>query len=283
MILKSTLLAVSFVLATPVVAQTNDAASDWSQASHSAVRLVAGGRNSDGAYRIGVEIRMKEGFKTYWRTPGDSGIPPVFDWTASENLGSVSVRWPAPKRYVDAGVTTIGYKDRVVFPVLVRAADIGKPISTILKLDYAVCERICVPAKAEVVLKLPAATETTHAGDLDVFRALVPRTKEPGKLDEKLGLISATFVPEKGQKAIEVVVAVPPGAVLDEAFLEGPDGWLFGTPTILQSDIERVTLRVPIDDRPKNVTGLVPVILTLSGKPQSSEIRFDVDIVAAKP
>lgn len=283
MLLKWTLIVAGFLFALPAAAQPEGFASGWSQASHSAVRLIAGGRNSDGAYRIGVEIRMKEGFKTYWRMPGDSGVPPVFDWTGSENLGSVSVRWPAPQRYVDAGVTTIGYKDRVVFPTLIRAADTGKPITTTLKLDYAVCERICIPAKAEVVLKLPAATETTHTADLDVFRALVPRTKEPGKLDDRLGLISAIFGPDKVRKAIDITVAVPPGAVLDEAFLEGPDGWLFGTPTLLQSEIDKIILRVPIDDRPKNVVGLVPVVLTLTGKPQSSEIRFDIDIVAAKP
>jgi DsbC/DsbD-like thiol-disulfide interchange protein len=283
MVLRWIYLLAGLVAALPVAAQTEDVASGWAQASHSAVRLVAGGRNSDGAYRIGVEIRMKEGFKTYWRMPGDAGVPPVFDWTASDNLGSVSVRWPAPQRYVDSGVTTIGYKDRVVFPVVIRAADAGKPVSTTLKLDYAVCERICIPAKAEVVLKLPSVPETVHTADLDTFRALVPRAKEPGKLDDKLGLISAVFLPEKSRKAIDVTVAVPPGAVLDEAFLEGPDGWLFGTPTILQSEIDKVTLRVPIEDRPKNVAGLVPVVLTLAGKPQSSEIRFDIDIVAAKP
>lgn len=283
MVLKWLLTAALLIPAPPAVARSEEVASGWSQSSHSAVRLIAGGRNGDGAYRIGVEIRMKEGFKTYWRMPGDSGVPPVFDWAASENLGSVSVRWPAPRRYDDAGVITIGYKDRIVFPVLIRFIDGGKPTTTILKLDYAVCERICIPAKAEVVLKLPLATETLHGSDLDTFRALVPRTREPGKLDDKLGLISAVFVPEKGRKAVDMTIAVPAGAVLSDAFLEGPDGWLFGTPTVLKTEIDKTILRVPIEDSPKNVIGLVPVILTLSGTPQSSEIRFDLDIVAAKP
>lgn len=283
MVLKTILLLAALVVSPPALAQADDAASGWSKASHSAVRLIAGGRNSDGAYRIGVEIRMKEGFKTYWRMPGDAGVPPVFDWSASENLGSVSVRWPAPQRYVDAGVTTIGYKDRIVFPILIRAADAGKPTTTTLKLDYAVCERICIPATAEVALKLPSANETAHTADLDVFRALVPRSKEAGKLDDKLGLISAALVPEKGKKAVDVMVAVPQGATLGEAFLEGPDGWLFGTPTLLQAETDKVLLRVPIDERPKNVVGMVPVVLTLAGKPQSSEIRFDLDAAGLKP
>lgn len=283
MFLKKALLFSALLLVLPAMAQTEELASGWSKSSHSAVRLIAGGRNNDGAYRVGVEIRMTEGFKTYWRAPGDSGVPPVFDWTGSENLGSVSVRWPAPTRHVDAGVTTIGYKDRVVFPVVIRAADASKPTVTSLKLDYAVCERICIPAKAEVLLRLPAATETVHSADLDTFRAMVPRAKEPGKLDDKLGLIAAVYVPEKSAKAVDVTISVPTAAKLDEAFLEGPDGWLFGTPSLVKSEGETVVLRVPIEDRPKNVVGLVPVVLTLVGKPQSSEIRFDIDIVATKP
>ena len=277
------LIAGLLLFVTPAAAQVDEAVSGWSQSSHSAVRLLAGGRNSDGAYRIGVEIRMKEGFKTYWRAPGDSGVPPVFDWTQSGNAGSVSVRWPSPTRYVDGGVTTVGYKDRVVFPVVIRAGDPGKPVTAALKLDYAVCDRICIPAKAEIALKLPDAAETSQTADLDTFRALVPRAREAGKLDDKLGLIAAAYVPEKSQKAVDVTIALPAGNSLTDVFMEGPDGWLFGTPALVQSDGDKVTMRVPIDDRPKNIVGLVPVILTITGKPQSSEVRFDLDIPSAKP
>lgn len=275
--------ALLVVLATPLGAQQGDGASAWSGATHSAVRLIAGGRNGDGAYRVGIEIRMKPGFKTYWRMPGDAGVPPVFDWTSSENVGSISLRWPAPKRYVDAGVTTIGYKERVIFPAVIRAADTSKPITATLKLDYAVCDRICIPAKAELTLKLPEATEQPLAADLDAFRAQVPRAKEPGKLDDKPGLVSANHVPDKGVKAVDLVIAVPAGVALHDVFLEGPDGWLFGTPTTLSSEADKVVLRLPIEGKPRNATGLLPVVLTLSAAPHSSEIRFDLDIPAPKP
>jgi DsbC/DsbD-like thiol-disulfide interchange protein len=281
--LKAATCALLLVLATPLGAQQGDGASAWSEATHSAVRLIAGGRNADGAYRIGIEIRMKDGFKTYWRMPGDAGVPPVFDWTSSENVGSISLRWPAPKRYVDAGVTTIGYKERVIFPAVMRAADTGKPVTATLKLDYAVCDRICIPAKAELTLKLPEAAEQPLAAELDAFRAQVPRSKEPGKLDNKPGLVSASYVPDKGVKAVDLVIAVPAGAALHDVFLEGPDGWLFGTPTTLASDGDKVTMRLPIEDRPKNAAGLLPVVLTMSAAPHSSEIRFDLDIPAPKP
>jgi DsbC/DsbD-like thiol-disulfide interchange protein len=283
MFLRSLIAAIFLASGASAFAGAESASSGWSQASHSAVRVIAGGRNPDGAYRIGVEIRMNAGFKTYWRAPGDSGVPPVFDWTPSANLGSVSVRWPAPTRYVDQGLTTIGYKDRVIFPAIIRAADAGKPVTAMLRLDYAVCDKICIPAKAEVSLKLPETNETAFTAELDAFRALTPRAKEPGKLDDKLGLIEAAFVPDRGRQSVDLVVAVPQGATLGEAFLEGPEGWLFGTPSMVSAEPEKVTLRVPIEDKPKNMIGLLPVVLTLSGKPQSFEIRFDLDIQAPKP
>ena len=283
MTLRLATFGLAALFATFAVAQQDDAVSAWGASSHSSVRLIAGGRNADGAYRIGVEIRMNEGFKTYWRVPGDAGVPPVFDWTASENVGSVSVRWPAPARYVEDGLTTIGYRDRVIFPALIRPADGGKPTQAALKIDYAVCNKICIPAKAEVVLKLPDSTETSQTAALDQFRALTPRPKDAGKLDDKLGLVAARFLPENGRKTVELIISVPTGTVMRDAFLEGPEGWLFGTPVSQATEGDKLTLRVPVEDKPKNVVGLVPVVLTIAGMPLSAEVRFDLDIMAPKP
>lgn len=281
--LKWFILAAALLLPSAASAQQEEGASAWAASSHSSVRLIAGGRAPDGAYRIGVEIRMSPGFKTYWRQPGDSGVPPVFDWSGSANLGSVSVRWPVPKRYVDQGLVTIGYKGRVIFPALIRPAEVGKPLTATLKLDYAVCDRICIPAHAEVSLRLPEAAETAFTTEIDQFRAFVPRGKEPGKLDDRLGLIAAALRNEGTRKAVQLDIATPPGSKLGEAFLEGPDGWLFGSPTILSAEADKMMLSVPIDDRPKNVGGLVPVVLTLTGAPEAIEIRFDLDMSPPKP
>ncbi len=255
----------------------DDAVSDWSQASHSAVRLIAGGRSGDGVYRVGVEIAMRPGFKTYWRVPGDAGVPPSFDWSGSDNMGSIAVRWPAPTRFIDGGVTTIGYSNRVIFPVIVRGADPAKPVTLDLKLDYAVCERICIPAQAAVRFTLPAAEQTSQSAVLDRFRAKTPRIKEPGKLDDRLGLISAAFVNDRGKGAIELAVAQPASAALHDAFLEGPDGWAFGAPQRISTEADKLVLRLPVEERPKNMVGMVPLVLTLTGEPQSVEIRFDVE------
>ncbi|MGZ5914086.1 MAG: protein-disulfide reductase DsbD domain-containing protein, partial [Hyphomicrobium sp.] len=118
-------------------------ASDWVEGHSSRARLIAGNGMA------GVEVEMPEGWKTYWRTPGDAGgVPPSFDWSKSENLAAATVLYPAPKRFSDRAGDTVGYKGTVVFPVRLTAKDPGKPIDLRLSLEYGVCKEICIPAEA---------------------------------------------------------------------------------------------------------------------------------------
>ena len=139
-------------------------ASEWSPGLHAAMRLLDGGPDdrSGRTFKAGVEIRLDPHFKTYWRTPGDSGIPPVFEWSQSQNVANVEVLWPAPYRFEDTAGASIGYKDRVVFPIKVTAADPKRPVVLVLQLDYAVCEKICIPVKGEARLTLASAGLSTH-------------------------------------------------------------------------------------------------------------------------
>lgn len=279
--LLSALVVASALAATSSLA--NEAASPWADSPKSAVRLIAGGKNADGSYRVGVEIRLAPGFKTYWRAPGDSGIPPTFDWSGSQNVGGVSVRWPTPKRYLDDQVVTIGYKGEVIYPVSVRAAEGGKPVVVNLKLDYAVCDTICIPASGAVSLLLPDVAITEHTQRLQTFRDRIPLSAPPGRADGRLALNAATGSFDLGRQVIDLAVGVPAGAALHDAFLEGPDGWVFGQPQRIEQKDNQVTLRIPVDERPRNVTGMVPFIVTLSGSTGGLEVRFDLDIAAPKP
>ena len=121
------------------------------------VQLVAAQIAHDGTPILaGLVFRLEPGWKTYWRNPGDSGIAPTFDWGRSENIRSIELRWPAPKRFHIADETIFGYQNEVVLPLLVRALDPAKPVQLRLKLEYAVCSTLCVPLKAELALIMPA-------------------------------------------------------------------------------------------------------------------------------
>ena len=99
----------------------------------SAARLIAArARDESGGrvFRAGVEIKLKAGWKTYWRYPGDSGVPPVLDFSESENVKAVTVLYPAPMRFPDgAGGNSIGYKGDVILPLHVVPQDAGKPVT----------------------------------------------------------------------------------------------------------------------------------------------------------
>src|SRR5258708_38772509 len=108
----ATLLASSFAPS----AQADDA-SPWQKDGHSAVRLLAGSRR--GAVLLGgIAFQLQPGWRTYWRTPGDSGVPPRFDFSKSENIEAVTVLWPAPSKFDDgAGGHSLGYHDQIVLPL----------------------------------------------------------------------------------------------------------------------------------------------------------------------
>ena len=99
---------------------------------------------------------MQPGWKTYWRYPGDSGVPPRFDFSGSENLAAAKVLYPAPHLFTDESGNSLGYKDSVTFPLQVTPKQKGKPVTLRLKLDYAICEKLCVPAQGSAELALAA-------------------------------------------------------------------------------------------------------------------------------
>src|SRR5215813_15366642 len=121
-------------------------ASPWARDMHSAVRLIAAGASHDKGrpvVRAGIEIRLDPGWKTYWRYPGDSGVPPTLDFAGSENVKAVSALWPAPERFADgAGGYSIGYHGDVVLPLQIIPNDTSKPPMLHVKLGYAVCGKL---------------------------------------------------------------------------------------------------------------------------------------------
>lgn len=107
-------------------------------------RFMPGIPQEDGARISGLRLTLKDGWKTYWRSPGEAGIPPRFDWSASQNLRSVEVMWPRPEVYMSFGMETIGYSDQVVLPIRITPIDPQMPLQVAGTVDLGVCKEICV-------------------------------------------------------------------------------------------------------------------------------------------
>jgi DsbC/DsbD-like thiol-disulfide interchange protein len=190
--------------------------SAWDTGSHWAVRLIAGRAEPGAPLRAGLQFRLDAGWKTYWRYPGDSGVPPVFDFSASENVRNVTVLWPAPHRFSDGAGHSIGYQRGVILPLRVSPQDPERPVTLRLKLSYAVCEKLCVPAEAKAELALSRAA-TAHELALSVAEARVPKPAVP---DAAISVRAVARDASASRPRILVDVAAPAGPL--DLFVEGP-------------------------------------------------------------
>jgi DsbC/DsbD-like thiol-disulfide interchange protein len=209
---------------------STDSASAWDGDARSAARLIAGARPSTpgSALRAGVEIRLKPGWHTYWRYPGDAGVPPRFDFAGSQNVKAVEVLWPAPRRLPEAGLATIGYDRDVILPLRVTPQQEGKPVRLEIKLGYAICEKLCVPAESTAALALSGGPTPQDAA-LAAAEARVPRKTALGA-GAALAVASVRREDGGDRPRVLVDVAVPPGASVD-LFAEGPtEEWALPLP-----------------------------------------------------
>ncbi|HEX8164843.1 MAG TPA: protein-disulfide reductase DsbD domain-containing protein [Beijerinckiaceae bacterium] len=248
-------------------------ASPWIQGHHSRVRLMDGG-----ARLAGIEIVLDTGFKTYWRTPGESGLPPAFDWAGSDNLAGAEVLWPAPQRLEDAGGVSYGYKDHVLLPVRVIPKESGKPVRLSLRLDYGVCKDICIPAQARLALDLEPGGGALRPAISEAL-ARVPKPQPLGAPGD-LSVLAVAPATAGGKPALAVEVAAPPGADL---FVEGPDGWYLGAGPMRAlpgAGKETGQFLVEIFERPRSAAGPLGLRFTLVSGERAVETAASLDIAS---
>ena len=241
-------------------------ASPWLELHAARVRLLAGppAAKSAKSYLAGVEITLAEGWKTYWRTPGDAGVPPQFDWAGSANLATIKVGYPAPRRMQEPGAETIGYKSAVIFPVEVVPSDASKPVGLALTAEFGVCRDICIPAEAKLSLALlPSQLEGDASPALVAAMERVPRQQASRRAsDPELRRVTASLDGSAPRLSIEA--RFPQGGRGGDVFVEAPKGLYVPLPKRLP-DAADGTLRFEIDlSRGGNARELKAKTLTLT-------------------
>lgn len=251
--------------------------SPWAQDSRAAMRLIAG-TNQKGADRLraGVELRLAPGWHTYWRYPGDSGIPPRFDFSGSQNLADAMISYPAPQLLTDEAGNSLGYDKDVIFPVLVTPKDASRPVRLHVAVDYAICEKLCVPAKGAAELTLTAGASASDRA-LAAAEARVPRSASAAEM----GLSVRRLPAAGGQKArVLVDVAVPPGKRV-ALFAEGPTPeWALPVPQPVDgAPAGHQRFSFELDGLPpgSNARGRIPLVLTLIEGARAFEVQTHLD------
>jgi DsbC/DsbD-like thiol-disulfide interchange protein len=223
-------LAVTLSVACMAIEVRAEDSSPWQRDTHSAVRLLAGSRS--GAVLLGgIAIQLQPGWKTYWRTPGDSGVPPRFDFSKSDNVEAVTVLWPAPQKFDDgAGGTSLGYKHQIVLPLRIVAKNADKPVTLRAEINYAVCEKLCIPVEAKAELGF-ASVASTEDGNLSEALNSVPKPANIGDPNP----LTIRDVKREGKINVLVDVSAPDGKDVS-LFAEGPTpDWALPVPKLIEN------------------------------------------------
>jgi DsbC/DsbD-like thiol-disulfide interchange protein len=262
-----------FVSSLAIEARAQDA-SPWQRDGHSAVRLLAGSR-SGSVLLGGIGFQLQPGWKTYWRTPGDSGVPPRFDFSKSDNVEAVTVLWPAPTKFDDgAGGNSLGYHDQVVLPLRIVAKNTDKPVTLRADVNYAVCEKLCIPVEASVELAFNSVASTE---DSALFAALdtVPKPANVGDPNP----LTIRDVKRQGRSEVLVDVVTPDERPIN-LFVEGPTpDWGLPVPKLLDHGPPGVKrFAFALDGVPPGVNPQGAALkLTLAGGDRAYEFNINLD------
>jgi len=234
--------------------------SDWFEVEGARMRLVTSGKpDADGRLKGILDIELKSGWKTYWRDPGDAGVPPTIDASTSANVASAEFDFPAPQWHDEGDFKWAGYNYPLGLPVTFTLKDPAGPAMIDAAVFLGVCETICVPAQAK--LTLDAARDPDNPDDAaavsTAFAAIPPAaTPEFGvKLAEKAG-----------DAKVLLEAAFPGDPATAELFVAGEDGYVFSTPVREERDGRTFfSLEVTRPDEAPDGTGLHYTLVTDKG------------------
>ncbi|MDE2362758.1 MAG: hypothetical protein KGM42_08770 [Hyphomicrobiales bacterium] len=258
----------SFILLASLLAASGAAAQTVSDKAH--VRFVAAGDLAGGVYRAAIVIDLAPDTLTYWRNPGDAGVPPTFDWKGSQNVAKAVVAMPAPKRITEAGEDVFGYTGQVAYPVTITPADPGKPVSADLRMDYAACEKICIPMHADASLTF--APDGKAGPDAPLVAAALAATPKAAAAADAAKITPVAGAPKPTWRV------EPKAAGASDLFAEAPDGYFFETGKEPDG-----AFRLTMAEATQAAPGLVPVRLTMPTAAGAIEFEVGLDAAGHKP
>lgn len=238
---------ISISLAAPAFA----ASSDWFDTEGGEIRLVTEDKADESGILRGVlEIVLRPGWKTYWMDPGDAGVPPQVDVSASRDVASAAIRFPAPNRFDDGYAVWAGYKGHVLLAVEFKVGDFP-----LLEADVflGVCEKICIPVQAR--FSVEPGGNSASSMDLMTVENAFANLPMPAHESFRLHALEVT-----GEAASRAGITRPTADMEAKLFIASDAGWYFGTPAL--SD-DGQAFDIPLLGRPKNADTDVEISYTL--------------------
>lgn len=158
---------------------------------------------------IGLRLEHDPEWHTYWRNPGDSGLPTRIELELPAGFTAGPIEWPAPKRLFIPPLANYGYDGEVVLPLTltVPAKLAGESVRIVAKASWLVCREVCVPGEATLALVLPIQRsgtpgESRFAALFKAMRARTPTSAVPVTVSESGGRLSLGFAGNAGGAAV---------------------------------------------------------------------------------
>ncbi|KAA3519798.1 hypothetical protein GOZ96_10175 [Agrobacterium vitis] len=245
------------------------ATSDWATSDGGRMRLIVLPPAPDGTRQAGLQIEPNDGWFTYWREPGDSGIPPQLTAAPEAKVTPSPLSFPVPKRMDIGSVRDVGYDHAVVFPFTLKSS--GEDWQSPLKLTafIGMCRNICIPFQADLSIDL-SHEETTDVGEVKLIDKA--KSKLPAAAAEDFYV--SDFEMAHDLSSLDVSLVLPDGSKDEPRILvTGPEGYLFTEYKAVQSKGNSRTLRIALPKFPRNysVSGKTWHILVAAGNKRTME------------
>ena len=181
------------------------------------IEVLDGGLTPRGTYMGAFRLTLSDGWKTYWRAPGDAGIPPTFNWRGSRNVGELSITWPTPEVFSTSGFRTIGYHDQLVLPIEITPSQAGKPVGLKGRMELGICKDICVPS----ALSFDHQLDPDAGGNPAIAAAMASRPYSATEAGVRSAICRLS--PTQGGMQIEAHIAMPSAGGTEIAVIEPGD------------------------------------------------------------
>ena len=219
------------------------------------------GVGANKAVALGLKIEHAPHWHTYWKNPGDSGLPTTLKWTLPDGVQAGAIEWPTPGRLPIGPLMNYGYEGTVLLPVAVTVAPgfKGETLDIALRADWLVCKDVCIPEGGDFVLRLPVQAATGgHAALFAQARAAMPRAVPDAKATASV----------EGQDLV-VSVSGLPGAWVGKSlgFMPETTGVINNAAVPAASWKDGAwTARVALDPQRTDSPAAMPVVLTRAGE-----------------
>jgi thiol:disulfide interchange protein/DsbC/DsbD-like thiol-disulfide interchange protein len=233
---------------------------------------------------VGLKLRMAPEWHTYWKNPGDSGLPTRIQWVLPEGWKAGDIQWPYPKHLPVGPLMNYGYEDEVVLLSDLTPPANARPGKVVIgaKAEWLVCKDVCIPEKGELEIEMPvasgeAAPNPRFLAHIERSRGMLPVRAEGWKFESSLAgkTLMVRLTPPAGASAPQKVAFFPERELLIEP----------AAPQKLVREGNALRIEMKLADPPlKDVTSVAGVAVAESGWPGTARKAIEVNApVSATP